>query len=529
VLNRDKSKTTVASRFDSGDLRDRVRLFVLVLLAIDLLAHVSDLLTPLLIDGYELPAVPRSMTVMRFVQTFVLCATWLLMKRIQLGARAIAWIEAAVTLWVVFAYVFIGNLYQPGGVTWFGTVFSLFGVLLLLNLRAALIPSSVTRTLLIGALSVAIYFVIARDNLATLASAALEGLAFLGGAFVVAMSVTSRVIYGLRIQVQDARELGQYILVERLGRGGMGEVYLARHRLLRRSTAIKLLPPEMSSEKAITRFESEVQLTAELTHPHTIRIFDYGRTDDGIFYYAMEHLKGATLNQVVQADGPQPPGRVLKVLEEACGALEEAHDAGLIHRDIKPANMMLTKQGMDPDALKVLDFGLVSRRDREPNAGVTQADALVGTPLYMAPEVIQKAGAASAASDLYALGAVGYFLATGTDVFSGANVVETCAHHLHSTPERPSERLGQPLAQDFEDVILKCLAKDPAARFQDARALLMAVRRCADFGTWSRQDAQAWWSRCGQALSQEEESLAGQPRALTVAAADLQHEELAAR
>src|SRR4029450_12284675 len=217
----------------------------------------------------------------------------------------------------------------------------------------------------------------------------------------------------------------------------MGVVYRARHALLRRPTAVKLLPPDKAGEQSIARFEREVQLTAALSHPNTVTIFDFGRTPEGLFYYAMELLDGAPLDVVVDLDGAQPPERVLHVLDGAAGALGEAHEIGLIHRDVKPANIILCKQGGVFDVPKVLDFGLVKDLTAG-EASLTGSATLAGTPLYMAPEAITAQRAMDARSDLYSLGAVGYFLATGTHVFPGRNAVEVLGHHLHTMPERPS-------------------------------------------------------------------------------------------
>lgn len=482
-------------QFEAAQFRERVRAFVQVMLVIDVLAYVSDVITPLVVPSLQAPPVPLDAQVVRWLSTLCLGSTWALMKYGRVSLLLAVLLETLATMWVVFVYVYVGHRYQPDGVTWFGTVFSLFGVLLLLTLRAAIVPSSILRTLGVGAYALTIYLFVLGGELKLLEPRALEGLIFLGSAFVLAIGATSHVIYGLRAQVRDAVQLGQYTLEEKLGQGGMGEVYRAKHSRLRRATAVKLLPASLSSESAVARFESEVQMTASLTHPHTIRIYDYGRTDQGVFYYAMEYLEGADLEQIVRLDGPQPVGRVLKLLEAAASALEEAHESGLIHRDIKPANLMLSRQGLDPDGVKVLDFGLVRRLDAPREGGRTHADTLVGTPLYMAPETIREGSAASAVSDLYALAAVGYFLATGTPVFDGENIYETCSHHLHTAPESLSSRLGRPVPQDFEQLILQCLAKDPKERIATAGEFAQALRSCRDFGSWTLDDARAWWRK----------------------------------
>ena len=313
--------------------------------------------------------------------------------------------------------------------------------------------------------------------------------AFVTGAFTVTR--------GRRV-VRGARRLGPYTLTEKIGEGAMGVVYLARHAMLRRPTAIKLLPPDRSAAASLARFEREVQLTARLTHPNTIRIFDYGRTPDRIFYYAMEYLDGASLADVIAASGPMPPGRVIHILGQAAGALAEAHRVGLIHRDIKPANIFLTEQGGVPDVAKVLDFGLVKQvgaTDASDSTvpGISLADSITGTPLYMAPESISAPDKVDGRTDLYALGAVGYFLLTGRHVFAGRTALEVCGHHLLTEPTPPSVRLGARLPADLEGLILSCLAKDPARRPADARALQTALRSCRDAGAWSEEDACAWF------------------------------------
>src|SRR3954447_9058721 len=205
---------------------------------------------------------------------------------------------------------------------------------------------------------------------------------------IITCTVISWVIYGLRVEVREARRLGQYVLEQKIGEGGMGEVYRARHGMMRRPSALKLMRAD-NAASSLVRFEREVQLTSRLTHPNTITIFDYGRTHDGVFYYAMELLDGATLQRIVELDGAQAPGRVVRILTMACGALAEAHAIGLIHRDIKPANIMLCMQGGERDVVKLLDFGLVKELAvDEGEAKLTGASTITGTPQYMAPESI---------------------------------------------------------------------------------------------------------------------------------------------
>jgi eukaryotic-like serine/threonine-protein kinase len=329
---------------------------------------------------------------------------------------------------------------------------------------------------------------------ATIASAFLWGIA-------VAMAAGfSQTTYGLRKAVSEVRKLGQYTLEKKLGEGGMGVVYRASHAMLRRPTAVKLLLPDRAGKDALTRFEREVQRTAMLTHPNTVTVFDYGRTTEGVFYYAMELLEGASLEEIVEVDGPQPAERVLHLLEQAAASLAEAHDAGLIHRDVKPGNILVVDRGGISDLVKVVDFGLV-KDVGGPGSGkvasgpaLTMADTITGTPLYIAPETLSAPESVDARADLYALGAVGYWLLTGTHVFDGRSMVEVCAHHLHSVPDPPSLRLDAPVPADLEALLLACLAKKPEGRPASAHVLRERLRACAGAGSWTNARAAEWWA-----------------------------------
>jgi serine/threonine-protein kinase len=312
----------------------------------------------------------------------------------------------------------------------------------------------------------------------------------------------SHIVYGLRREVHSAMRLGQYTLDERIGEGAMGVVYRARHALLKRPTAVKVLRPERASEIDVARFEREVQLTSQLTHPNTVKVYDYGRTEDGLLYYAMELVDGASLQDVVTVGGPQPIGRVIRILLHVASALAEAHDIGLIHRDIKPANILLCFQGGEPDVAKVVDFGLARKLARESGPALTMSNALLGTPLYLAPEAIKAPDTLDGRGDIYALGAVGYFLVTGSDVFDAASVIAVCADHLYQRPESPSKRLGATIPAEVEDLIMTCLRKDPNDRWPDAHALEAALGALADDYRWTRADAESWWAEHGPRLEQ---------------------------
>jgi serine/threonine-protein kinase len=312
-------------------------------------------------------------------------------------------------------------------------------------------------------------------------------------------TVTTSVIYGLRKEVSLAQRLGQYTLLSKLGEGAMGEVYLARHALLRRPTAVKLLVGGRHDAAQIERFEREVQQTSLLTHPNTISVYDYGHTPDGIFYYAMEYLDGLTLEELLEHDGPQPPGRVARLLAAVADALSEAHGVGLIHRDVKPANVFVCERGGHSDVVKVVDFGLVKLMDSG-DLSVTGTNLLIGTPLYMSPESIERPGRIDPRSDLYALGCVAYHLLTGSPPFTGRNVIEVCAAHLHSQPTPPSERLATPLPPELEGLVLRCLAKDPAERPASAAELRDRLAALEVTRSWTERDAAEWWQRRGRDL-----------------------------
>jgi serine/threonine-protein kinase len=260
--------------------------------------------------------------------------------------------------------------------------------------------------------------------------------------------------------------------------------------MLRRPTAIKLLPPGKTSAEQIRRFEREVQLTSELTDPHTMAIFDYGRSPDGTFYYAMEYLDGIDLERLVRRRGPMPPGRAVKVLRQVCDALEEAHDRGLVHRDIKPANLILCERGKRADVVKVVDFGLVKAIGRDEGGAPT---GVAGSPSYLSPEAIRDPQNVQPASDLYALGMVGYFLLTGRTLFTGKTFLETCGHHLNTPPSPASSFADQPIAVGLDDLLLRCVQKDPRRRPSSAAQLRAALDALDDVEPWTDADAEAWW------------------------------------
>jgi serine/threonine protein kinase len=297
----------------------------------------------------------------------------------------------------------------------------------------------------------------------------------------------------VRLFAQKGERLGQYAIDEKIGAGTMGVVYRGHHALLHRPTAIKLLDPARANDKTIARFEREVQLTSQLNHPNTIAIYDYGRTSEGAFYYVMEYLDGITLDELVKKHDPLPEGRIIHILQQVCGSLAEAHALGLIHRDIKPANIMLNHRGGIYDVVKLLDFGLVKSVDAEQEIALTAPGAIAGTPLYISPEAVQQPDRIDARSDIYSLGALGYYLLAGWPVFTGESVIEICMKHVNRQPSPPSESRGESIAEDLERLILECLEKNPARRPQSAREVLKALSACAAAGRWTQDQAAEWW------------------------------------
>ena len=312
----------------------------------------------------------------------------------------------------------------------------------------------------------------------------------------------SHVLYRLGRRLREAQELGNYELVELLGHGGMGEVWRARHQLLARDAAIKLVRPEVlgahteaDARVVQRRFEREAKATAALSSPHTIQVFDFGITQEGTFYYVMELLAGRDLESLVREFGPLTPERTIYLLRQVCHSLADAHARGLVHRDIKPANIYVCRMGLDYDFAKVLDFGLVKMRDRS-NPGdslLTMNHSMTGTPAYMAPECILGDVEVDRRADVYALGCVAYFALTGSLVFEAENSMQMLMQHLHTEPMRPSERSELPIPRELDDLILACLQKDPAKRPQNAGELLDLAYGCRCSDGWGQDEARRWW------------------------------------
>ena len=304
----------------------------------------------------------------------------------------------------------------------------------------------------------------------------------------------SYVLNGLRSDLHEAKKFGQYQLREKLGVGGMGEVYLAEHQLLKRPCALKLIKPEAGDDPiALARFEREVQSAARLSHPNTIEIYDYGHTDDGTFYYVMEFLPGMSLQDLVQKYGTLPAGRAIYLFRQICAGLAEAHALGLIHRDLKPANIFITVRGGEADIAKILDFGLVKATKDKGAVDLTSDQRVSGTPLYMAPEQVTGDRALEARADIYALGAMMYFCLTGQPPFKAGSAFEVMMAHARD-PVVPPTQLRPDIPADLEQVVLRCLAKKPDDRYPDVKALGKALAACEAATEWDSEKAEEWWA-----------------------------------
>lgn len=308
-------------------------------------------------------------------------------------------------------------------------------------------------------------------------------------------------IHELEEEAFQARQLGQYKLLKRLGKGGMGEVFLGEHVLLRRACAIKLIRPDQAGDPVnLSRFEREVRAMATLTHWNTVEVYDYGRDADGTFYYVMEYLPGMSLQELVERHGPLPPGRAIHFLRQVCAALKEAHAIGLIHRDIKPSNVFVCERGGVHDVAKLLDFGLVVHNSPLATLGKGESGAdkltiqgsILGSPPYISPEQALGKGAIDARTDIYSLGGLAYFLLTGQPPFLRETAMELLVAHVHESITPP--RIHRPeVPHDLEAVILRCLQKNPADRFPDVHALDDALAQCQAADQWSNEAAQRWW------------------------------------
>jgi serine/threonine-protein kinase len=370
---------------------------------------------------------------------------------------------------------------------------------LLLVIYGTLIPNTWQRSaVIVGALTLLPLLLTVAFNLAGVAPMPYLADNLMSMAIMLVITATV-VVFGthriseLRQQAFEAKQLGQYQLKKKLGSGGMGEVYLAEHVMLRRPCAIKLIRAEQAGNPTnLSRFEREVQATAKLTHANTVEIYDYGHTEDGTFYYVMEYLPGLALDDLVERHGPLPPARAVHFLRQVCGALREAHGVGLIHRDIKPSNILACERGGVRDVAKLLDFGLVQGPVLEKSADrLTVQGTILGSPPFMSPE--QAAGKPiDGRSDIYGLGGVAYFLLTGRPPFVRETAMEMLLAHAYESPQ-PLSQVRPEVPADVEAIVLRCLEKDPGTRFADIHSLERALAAATCAGQWDEEQAATWW------------------------------------
>ena len=315
------------------------------------------------------------------------------------------------------------------------------------------------------------------------------------GALVIAVFAALAAAWSvMRIAKETGRRLGAYRLGRRIGEGGMANVYLAQHDLLKRPTAVKLLKPARATDEMVARFEREVQLASSLSHPNTVEIFDYGRTRDGLFYYAMEYLDGMTVSELLQRQSPLPVARAVHILRQVCAALAEAHARDIVHRDIKPENVMVCRYGGVYDFVKILDFGLVKHISEKHSRDLTRTLRILGTPLYMAPERLKNPADVDARADIYAVGALAFLMLTGKKLFESADDLELTTKILNEEPPRVSEAAPQPVPLELDLIVTACVEKKRELRPQRIADLVEALDALGAELRWTQREAQEWWN-----------------------------------
>ena len=442
-----------------------------------------------------------------------------LCSRCQMTTAQLRWVELVTFGLPVVFTVLLQHSKAILWAEWHGVVPPVSGVWLLqIFLYALFIPNTWKRAAIVIGLMAAMPIV------GMVASAWLDGATaqamttdpqfMIEAVLVLTLAAVSAVwgvhtINSLRTEAFRAKLLGQYKLKRLIGSGGMGDVYLGEHQLMKRPCAIKVIRPEKAGDpKVLARFEREVQATAKLSHWNSIDIFDYGRADDGTFYYVMEYLPGMNLSELVRRYGPMPAARTIHLIRQACDALQEAHDVGLVHRDIKPANIFAAVRGGLFDIAKLLDFGLAKPVAHIEGDQITQEGTITGSPLYMSPEQAIGDHEPDARSDIYAMGAVLYFSLTGRPPFEDEKPMRVLIAHAHDAPVPPSQLNGD-VPDDIEAVVMRCLQKNADDRYQSAAELMAALDECDDAGLWTRDSARAWWQQNEQAAASESEMVAG--------------------
>jgi serine/threonine-protein kinase len=493
-----------------GFVRERLALLARTLFLVSFGFYLFLIASMVLVGGAPFVAVVGApVAVGHICASLTMALLWLLASRARLSPGTLGALDA-VSFIVAGGFLSLMTIEDEGQI-----LQTLLALTVTVMVRAILMPSRPGRTLLLSALVFAptVVMCIARHHPTAFLPGFSPGYQKLHMTLNTVLwsvlgttlaTIVSRVLYGLRQQVAEASELGQYLLEEKIGGGGMGEVWRARHRLLIRPAAIKLIRQRalgaMSGdpELLVRRFEREARATAALTSPHTVQLYDFGVTEDGRLYYVMELLDGLDLDTLVEQHGPLPAERVVHLLRQVCSALQDAHGNGLVHRDIKPANVVVSRAGTTFDFVKVLDFGLVKLdRGRDTDRNLVQLsadDSWSGTPGYMAPEVVLGAGETDHRVDLYALGCVAYWLLTGKLVFEGENAMQVMMQHVQAQPKRPSHRVDRPIPAPLEDLVMQCLEKDPDHRPASADVMRERLDAVPLTSVWTAERAEQWWA-----------------------------------
>jgi len=494
----------------TGFVRERLALLAKTLFLVSFGFWLFLLASLTLIGGADAFAVVRGPVALGHIcASLTMAVLWLVTSRARISLDALGALDAV-------SFALAGVFLSWMTITDEGQILQvLLALLVTVMVRAILMPSRPGRTALISALVFAptVVVCIARHHPTAFLPGFSPGYqklhmtlntilwAVLG---TVVATIVSRVLYGLRRQVAEASELGQYLLEEQIGGGGMGEVWRARHRLLIRPAAIKVIRQTAvrgmaaDPELLVRRFEREARATAALTSPHTVQLYDFGVAEDGRLYYVMELLDGLDLDTLVRREGPLPAERVVHLLRQVCAALQDAHANGLVHRDIKPANVVVSRAGTTFDFVKVLDFGLVkldSSMDVDRDLlKLSTDDGWSGTPGYMAPEVVMGATETDHRVDIYALGCVAYWLLTGKLVFEGENAMQVMMQHATAEPRRPSARIGRAMPAGLEGLVMECLEKDPARRPASAQVVSERLAAVPLPSAWTAERAEQWWA-----------------------------------
>ena len=483
----------------------RLALFARSITLINLGFLAAAVIVGLLVGGRVVFGRPQIAQLVGFA---VLVPVWLLGRRTVLSQATLGAVDAAALVGACTAWAFF--IEPPMAESIHGAVVS---VSITVLVRAIMVPTQPGRTLRQSALAVlpvTAMMWLSRDafvvpDIAAAAGSAVTVTVFFQTVLLTAVvwmaTVTSATLYQLRRSVREANELGQYALEEKLGQGGMGEVWRGRHRLLIRPAAIKLIRPDLLTGaqvdpgSVLRRFEREARATAALRSPHTVELYDFGQAEDGTLFYVMELLSGIDLEHLVSRFGPVPAERAVHLLKQVCHALEEAHQNGLTHRDIKPANIVVSQTGSELDFVKVLDFGLVGLRSGQSgDRGRLTAEPGVGvTPAYVAPEVARGDASYDHRVDIYAVGCVAYWLVTGKLVFESNTTMGLLFHHASTPAKRPTSRTELPIPPDFEDLVMECLEKEASRRPATAAELARRLSACTVGDEWTRDRAEEWW------------------------------------